>query len=535
METERYMENDIPQAAPSPLVKKVHIFISDAHLSQGLQPDGEWHKVEDFRSDREFAGMLDLLDHEHPQEVVIVLHFNGDIFDFMGMPVEGSYLAVPTVEASLGQFRAIMTGHPVFFDAVRRFMAKRPDAELIHTIGNHDQDLAWPELQEAVRAAYVPSGQAPRVRFVRQSSIGPADVLHGCEFDPLNDIPSEEGMFITDKKGGSILPIAFMTVLLTHGAILPLITHPSELLSPRNLALGVVEFLAAMVIIGWAWGKLYFSKWGKTQRFMNYPLPYYIHARLYMTLKRLFLPDMGRVQDHGSVWIKTLARSPYWAPVMVAYLVGDVLLHMFFIDIWSVRRKASLGIYARLLAMSMSPDKIDQELDRYAKEHPDVKYVIAGHTHAFGVRNVNVGERTMVYMNTGTWVEQRDLVLPQVRTVTSHPRLEAFFRRIPIYLRRAPLAAIAIGLVHLAFALSPAVIERLTGWSFGVTEYLFPPLSLFLLLWRFSFTEYKSLPFTKRTVAQLDEYENGDIQLMLNEYLAPAEDEKGYGKFVNAL
>ena len=183
----------------------------------------------------------------------------------------------------------------------------------------------------------------------------------------------------------------------------------------------------------------------------------------------------------------------------------------------------------------MSADMIDAELERYAKEHPDAKYVVAGHTHQLGVKNVNVGDRVMLYMNPGTWVEQRDMVLPTVATTSAYPRLEAFFRRIPISWRKSPFAALAVLCVHAVVAVAPYGTSVLLGWEPGFWSYLIPALSSFLLLWRYSYTEYRDTPFVKRTVVKLEEYASGDLQLAVVEYLPPADGGEGTGRFVNAF
>jgi hypothetical protein len=289
-----------------------------------------------------------------------------------------------------------------------------------------------------------------------------------------------------------------------------------------------------MAIVGWAWGKLYYSKWGKAQSFMNYPLPYYMNSGPGMRLRK-FVPDAGRMQDHGAIWIITIARSPYWMPVMLLYMIGDTLFHKFFFDLLSVRRKTTLKTVIGQLANTMHADRIDGELDRYAKENPEVKYVVAGHTHVMGVKNINIGDRVMMYLNSGTWIEQRDMILPQVKAVTRHPRLEAFFRRVLLTIRREPIFSLAVVCVHAGFALLPTLTDVAFDWSLGFWAYLFPLVSLFLLLWRLSYTEYKGTPFKKLTLVQLDEYEGGESQIALNCYRPPAAVESGCGRFENAL
>lgn len=545
------MQKETPNNAPASSVRRVRYIFSDFHLGQGLRADGSWHPMEDFRSDDEFAQMLSHIGERHADDVIVELHGNGDVFDFMAVPYKGKFRAVPTLAASLTEFRAIVAGHPRFFDALRHFLASRSNSELIFTIGNHDQDLAWPELQAFIRDLLAPKGQGERVRFIRKESIGPVDIHHGDSYDPLNAVPSEAEMFITDQKGGSILLIAFVVVALTHGALFPLISRPGLLLSFNVLLLGLIEFVAMLVIIGWAWSKIYFSDWatnirsrrnarqGKpddsSPKFLNYPYAYYMNSGLGMKLKRRFMPDMGRMQDHGAIWILTTARSPYWAPILWVYLCSDILFHMFFIDQLSVRRKANLKTIWRTLVSTMSADMIDAELDRYAKENPGVKYVIAGHTHKLGIKNVNVGGDVMLYVNPGTWVNQRDMILPEVETVTSYPRLEAFFRRILLCWKNAPFSALAILLVHASVAFVPYGAAMFFGWEIGFWSYLIPPLSLFLMLWRLSYTEYRGMSFVKRTLVQLDEYDNCEIQITLNEYLPPVDGEQGNGRFENAF
>lgn len=540
------MQIEIDSSA-APRVVTVHVIVSDFHLSQGRKKKGPWHRMEDFRSDREFVAMLWHLVEKYGPQVKIKIRLNGDIFDFMATPYKGSYLAVSTVEAALEEFRTIADGHEEFFTGLREFLAANPNVEVVFTIGNHDQDLAWPELQEAVRDLIAPLDGRHRVRFVREERVGPVHVCHGDRFDKLNAVPPEEEMFITDKKGGGILPFAFLTVLLLHGAILSLWKDPSLLLSPGSVALGFLEFVALMSIVGWIWGKVYFSEKAQAflqkrfpqleegKKFINYPLPYRMHAGLAMTLKRLFMPDMGRVQDHGAIWISTIARSPYWAPVMWVFLVSDILVHLFFIDVLSVRRKANLKIYWQVLASTMHADRIDEELERFAKENPEVKYVVAGHTHILGVKTINVADRVMMYLNSGTWVEQRDMVLPSVKTVTRAPRLEAFFRRIALHVRKVPFTALAIALVHACFGAMPFLVDTVFGWSLGVWAFVFPAVSLFLLLWRFSYTEYTGKPFRKLTGVRVEEFEDGGIQVAMCEYLPPLPGESGTGRIENAL
>ena len=73
--------------ASEPPVVRVHYAFGDFHLGQGRREDGTWHPMEDFRSDREFLLMLRRIHETQPSNVAIVLHANGDVFDFMAVPL----------------------------------------------------------------------------------------------------------------------------------------------------------------------------------------------------------------------------------------------------------------------------------------------------------------------------------------------------------------------------------------------------------------------------------------------------------------
>src|SRR5687768_11881561 len=121
------MQNETPEIAPATRVRRVRYIFSDFHLGQGRRPDGTWHPMEDFRSDREFALMLRHLHESYPLDVQLELHGNGDVFDFMATPFEDKFRAVPTVEASLAEIKTIYEGHREFFEALRWFLEVRLD------------------------------------------------------------------------------------------------------------------------------------------------------------------------------------------------------------------------------------------------------------------------------------------------------------------------------------------------------------------------------------------------------------------------
>jgi UDP-2,3-diacylglucosamine pyrophosphatase LpxH len=120
------------------------LILSDLHLGPGRDPrTGLYSPAEDFFADDAFATLLnhyngdsqtpDPLPADAPPVTTLVLA--GDIFNLWEM-------------SPLDELHQAATGHPVFFNALRRWLKSGNNLFIIP--GNHDFQLAFPNIQDAL-------------------------------------------------------------------------------------------------------------------------------------------------------------------------------------------------------------------------------------------------------------------------------------------------------------------------------------------------------------------------------------------------
>lgn len=138
--------------------RKTILIISDTHIGAGGAEEG--NKLEDFTSDAIFAQWLRLLAQESTTEgVAMTLVINGDWLEFLQIPDVLFYepsLTYPTdaytdvsVAAALRRLEIAHAGHPQVFQALADFLSPGPpQRSLVILFGNHDPELAYPQVQE---------------------------------------------------------------------------------------------------------------------------------------------------------------------------------------------------------------------------------------------------------------------------------------------------------------------------------------------------------------------------------------------------
>lgn len=195
----------LPQAGGYLFRRSMHTYVlsdlhlSEAHVSETKRPLWMAYKREEHFVDEDVADLLDYLDEQHEQ---VELVLNGDIFDFDNVmalpespPEKLSWLArlrgLGSQEwMSCFKLRRIIQDHPVFFRALRQFLASKRGHRVVFVIGNHDIDLMWPKAQRMVQEA-LGFDQARvesegRLRFCEWFYISNGDtfVSHGHQYDP---------------------------------------------------------------------------------------------------------------------------------------------------------------------------------------------------------------------------------------------------------------------------------------------------------------------------------------------------------------
>jgi len=137
---------------------KVKIIISDTHIGAG----GVWqgNKLEDFISDDTFFNWVQaLIDESEQSGTEMTLIINGDWIEMLQIPDVATYEPARrypteaytdvTAAAALRRLEVMHAGHPQVFQALADFLSPGPPRRsLVILFGNHDPELAYPQVQE---------------------------------------------------------------------------------------------------------------------------------------------------------------------------------------------------------------------------------------------------------------------------------------------------------------------------------------------------------------------------------------------------
>lgn len=133
-------------------MRKLKLVVSDFHIGNGLyRTDGTVNVLEDFVCDRQFIDLLEYYGQgEESSDGDLELIFNGDFFNMIQLMPEEQDLGILTERSALLKLEAILSGHAVLFDALRRFNAQA-NRRIVFILGNHDPQLLWKGVQDLLR------------------------------------------------------------------------------------------------------------------------------------------------------------------------------------------------------------------------------------------------------------------------------------------------------------------------------------------------------------------------------------------------
>ena len=177
------------------------IIMSDLHLTEAQRVDPKnalWKKFKtsEFFFDQSFADMLEYQMKTVQGKIELVL--NGDIFDFdsvMTCPEKPTFQISPferrntmfaQLEKSIFKMEVIIKEHPIWFEALTNFV--EAGNKLIFTIGNHDLELHYQDVQRLVRKAVLDTAEGQeRIKFCEWFYISHGDthIEHGHQYDPF--------------------------------------------------------------------------------------------------------------------------------------------------------------------------------------------------------------------------------------------------------------------------------------------------------------------------------------------------------------
>lgn len=128
--------------------KKIKLVISDLRLGLGRSlEDGTKNSLEEFMFDEKFSEFIDFYMDKKYADCNIELILNGDILNFLHVSYKGHNLTVITESISIEKTKNIVKGHPIFFNALKKFASKE-GRSITYIVGDHDQDVLWPGVQK---------------------------------------------------------------------------------------------------------------------------------------------------------------------------------------------------------------------------------------------------------------------------------------------------------------------------------------------------------------------------------------------------
>lgn len=166
----------------------IRLVVSDFHIGTGSLP-GHFNPLEDFHEDERFTELLEHYTSGRHRKSEVELIFNGDIFDLLKVPLGGKFPDQVTEEMAARKLMLALDGHPVFCDALVRFL-ERPSSRLTYLPGNHDIDLLLLQVQEVFLERCAPGDLAEKVTFITKSDTyylpEGIQIRHGHQLETLN-------------------------------------------------------------------------------------------------------------------------------------------------------------------------------------------------------------------------------------------------------------------------------------------------------------------------------------------------------------
>jgi UDP-2,3-diacylglucosamine pyrophosphatase LpxH len=184
--------------------------ISDLHLGTGaFLETGQINILEDFHEDQRFFEFVEYYSTGKYEDDHVHLVLNGDIFDLIQVQVEIDKTHVIDDEITTRALEVIAKGHPIFFDALKRFV-KGKNKKLTFVVGNHDAGIDFPGPQKKFKE--IIDGE---MDFVRFTNIRGIHFEHGHRFEAINTVPTNK-YYVKGPDGQDILNLPWGSLFCIH-------------------------------------------------------------------------------------------------------------------------------------------------------------------------------------------------------------------------------------------------------------------------------------------------------------------------------
>jgi choline dehydrogenase-like flavoprotein/UDP-2,3-diacylglucosamine pyrophosphatase LpxH len=403
------------------------LLVSDLHLGAGQDPTtGRYRQRENFLADHAFREFLDHFAPAGPDSALLVI--NGDAFDFLRIDdipetdedfaawgQELSALGAPQPEAklrtlhrrerryglrtnnykSVWKLSRIAAGHPGFFAALGWWIAQ--GGAIVFVKGNHDLELYWPLVQQAIRRRIAQTAGTDadhHVLFVQDGfQLANVYIEHGHRFDPQTAVKGEPLLKRRDELNLPLGSFVNRYVINPLEGLEPFLDnikpvqkllwtvvrrHPLRCFS---IARNAIPFLQRAARPYWVRDSLGFGL--------------FFGSILLQMITLVALPVVLLWPQARHAVADALPRLRYWITavgLLSPYALG--FLH----DLLPRRRpKVGEDAYA---------EGIYEALSRlgFCADHPRI-YGVVGHTHVPDVQELPaLTGRQVRYLNSGTWI-----------------------------------------------------------------------------------------------------------------------------------
>lgn len=397
-------------------MSKLKLIVSDLHLANGSAG------LDGFGTQQQ-AALRGLLNTTRPggplgdaDDVEFII--NGDCFDFL---VLRPYLddGIITPEIALQKWEKIQAAHPDFFEALRDFL-HIPGRRVTFIAGNHDVELAFAEVREAVQRA-ICDGDARTERnlfFCETRCYRPlpdVHIEHGHQYDFWNnagEVWDEQGQPRSRQPARLTLPVgtqyfqrAAYPVSMAYGYFDHL--EPS-LDSARQIAL--LCLFSPQMVMETAQRAMAMLSSPRVALESLQPGEERNPARLF----EIAMLDFVAFQQD------MLARKPAWEAVkewMQAHAPEQEDPQVEAItEFYELREALSLPpieaikaiLQPRTYAMGKS---VALGMQSVLRDDLSLRYALAGHTHMLRRDTLDGGEQT--YLNTATWTKREYKPTPE--------------------------------------------------------------------------------------------------------------------------
>jgi UDP-2,3-diacylglucosamine pyrophosphatase LpxH len=400
------------------------VVLADLHMGEG-QVRGRISDREHFTFDREFADLVQHLVRRQKRaggrKLQLVLA--GDTFDFwfVSRPPSGERWLDkgvrrdyrPTERDAQQKLRRIWQEHLSFFGALRELLAAGHD--VVFLAGNHDQEINFPGVRQALQEMLATRGLRGRLRFERWIELeGGALVEHGQRYDPLNSLEYVLAPFRQGRRNLRLRPSAgtfFVTDLLSRrlkgkrptGEGMGLVWDLAKSMRPH-----VRSFLAQML-----------DRAGPLDPEVKKEIAEEHQHRL-RRLARELHPTINKTRSR---W----GKGPLDSDSVLARLSTFDEKQATPILRRSKRTRASrfwraMALSRPIFSSLVRPPQTVASGQAFALENlADV--MVVGHTHNAYHYQVEIDGRTKQLANPGTWAKPESLTYVEVRQTRKRPRV----------------------------------------------------------------------------------------------------------------